>query len=106
MAEDGAVPVFASADVTYSRKDDAETRSMQPVAMGAAKGEAALDLQAPDFSVTARATTNEQNGTDGKRYYVHELQAKVNFTNLSTQTMVVRPGFHLHADVAREAEKE
>ncbi len=104
LAEDAAVPVFASADVTYSRKDDAETRSMQPVAMGAAKGEAALDLQAPDFSVTARATTNEQNGTDGKRYYVHELQAKVNFTNLSTQTMVVRPGFHLHADVAREAE--
>ena len=108
--EDGKahIPVYAAADVVYTRKNKFDSEAQNPVMtadkMGWAHGEAVLSLEAPKFSVVARATTNEQDATDGKRYYVHELQANLNFTNLSTQTMVVRPGFHLQPETAHGVE--
>lgn len=102
------IPVYAAADVTYTLKADkaaaagVESRSMNADKIGYAEGEAELSLETPEFSVEARATTNEQDATDGKRYYVHELQANLNFTNLSGQEMVVRPGFHFQPETAHD----
>lgn len=84
-----------NADVTYTRKDNYGT--MTPMAMSHADGEANLALLAPEFDAQARAITNEQVATDGKRYFIHELQMNLSFTNLNTQDMVVRPGFHIKA---------
>ena len=108
IEEDGKahIPVYAAADVLYTRKNNFDSEAQNPMMsadkMGWAHGEAELSLVAPKFSVAARATTNEQDATDGTRYYVHELQANLNFENLSTQTMVVRPGFHLQPQTAHD----
>lgn len=108
IKEDGKahIPVYAAADVLYTRKNKFDTDLKDPVMaadkMGWAHGEAELSLEAPVFSVEARATTNEQDATDDTRYYVHELQANLNFTNLSGQEMVVCPGFHLQPQTAHD----
>lgn len=106
--EDGKahIPVYAAADVLYTRKNKFDSEAQDPVMtadkMGWAHGEAVLSLEAPKFSVEARATTNEQDATNDTRYYVHELQANLNFTNLSGQEMVVCPGFHLQPQTAHD----
>lgn len=108
IEEDGKahIPVYAAADVVYTRKNKFDSEAQDPVMtadkMGWAHGEAVLSLEAPKFSVVARATTNEQDATDGTRYYVHELQANLNFTNLSDQERVVCPGFHLQPQAAHD----
>ena len=108
IEEDGKahIPVYAAADVLYTRKNKFDSEAQNPMMsadkMGWAHGEAKLSLVAPEFSVAARATTNEQDATNDKRYYVHELQANLNFTNLSGQEMVVCPGFHLQPKAAHD----
>ncbi len=97
-----SVPVCALADVTYTLGE----RSMKPAEMTRAAGSATLTLGAPEFSINGRITTVEENDTKGVRYYVHDLQANVQFTNLGTQTMVTRPGFHLKPATAHGVEFE
>ncbi len=85
--------VMAVADVKYRR--DGKTALPQEMAVKHA-AVALPALVAPEFTINGRLSTNEQNATDGKRYYVHDLYANIEFTNTAAVTdMVARPGFHL-----------
>ena len=97
-----SIPVYALADVTYTLGD----RSMKPAEMTRAAGSATLTLGAPTFGIDGRITTVEENDTKGVRYYVHDLQANVQFTNLRAQTLVTLPGFHLMPAEAHGVEFE
>ena len=85
--------VMAVADVKYRR----DGKTALPLEMAVKHAAVALPaLVAPEFTINGRLSTNEQDATDKKRYYVHDLYANIEFTNTAAVTdMVARPGFHL-----------
>ena len=95
VATGAVVPVLAIADVEYQFENNANV--IKPINYSRVDNNLSLDLPVPSVEPQVRLTTNEQNATDNKRYYVHELFANLALDNISTvqANYTVCPGFHL-----------